>query len=98
MPPKNAKRNEKDRKRRADGLLRHQQDLAEKQAEIDHLHGSLTGALGQLENFEGASRGDHPRLPEVYAALPGVTTDRLAWSIAGVAVGGGSEMGWRLRG
>jgi hypothetical protein len=41
MPPKNAKRNEKDRKRRADGLLRHQQDLAEEQAEIDHLHGTL---------------------------------------------------------
>jgi hypothetical protein len=31
--------------RRADGLLRHQQDLAEKQAEIDHLHGSLTPSL-----------------------------------------------------
>ena len=55
MPPKNAKRNEKDRKRRADGLLRHQQDLAEKQAEIDHLHGSLTGVLGQLANFEGVA-------------------------------------------
>jgi hypothetical protein len=55
MPPKNASRNEKDRKRRADGLLRHQQDLAEKQAEIDHLHGSLTGVLGQLANFEGVA-------------------------------------------
>jgi hypothetical protein len=56
MPPKNAKRNEKGRKRRADGLLRHQQDLAEKQAEIDqHLHGSLTGILGQLANFEGVA-------------------------------------------
>jgi hypothetical protein len=55
MPPKNAKRNEKDRKRRADGLLRHQQDLAEKKAEIDHLHGSLTGVLGQLATFEGAA-------------------------------------------
>ena len=55
MPPKNAKRNEKDRKRRADGLLRHQQDLAEKQEEIDHLHGSLTGVLGQLANFEGVA-------------------------------------------
>ena len=54
-PPKNAKRNEKDRKRRADGLLRHKQDLAEKQAEIDHLHGSLTGVLGQLANFEGVA-------------------------------------------
>jgi hypothetical protein len=51
MPPKNAKRNVKDRKRRADGLLRHQQDLTEKQAEIDHLRGSLTGVLGQLANF-----------------------------------------------
>jgi hypothetical protein len=36
-PAKNAVRNEKDRKRRADGLLRHQQALAAKQAEIDHL-------------------------------------------------------------
>jgi hypothetical protein len=25
-----------------------------------------------------------------------MTTNRLTWSIAGVAVGGGSEMGWRL--
>ena len=55
MPPKNASRNEKDRKRRAAGLLRHQQDLAEKQEEIDHLHGSLTGVLGQLANFEGVA-------------------------------------------
>jgi hypothetical protein len=55
MPPKNAKCNEKGRKRRADGLLRHQQDLAEKQAEIDHLHGSLTGVLGQLVNVEGVA-------------------------------------------
>jgi hypothetical protein len=55
VPPKNAKRNERDRKRRAAGLLRHQQDLAEKQAEIDHLHGSLTGVLGQLANFEGVA-------------------------------------------
>ena len=54
-PPKNAKRNERDRKRRAAGLLRHQQDLAEKQEEIDHLHGSLTGVLGQLANFEGVA-------------------------------------------
>ena len=54
-PAKNAVRNEKDRKRRADGLLRHQQDLAEKQAEIDHLHGNLTGVLGQLANFEGVA-------------------------------------------
>ena len=54
-PAKNAVRNEKDRKRRADGLLRHQQDLAEKQEEIDHLHGSLTGVLGQLANFEGVA-------------------------------------------
>jgi hypothetical protein len=45
-PAKNAVRNEKDRKRRAAGLLRHQQEIAEKQAEIDHLHGSLTGVLG----------------------------------------------------
>jgi hypothetical protein len=36
-------------------LLRHQQDLAEKQAEIDHLQGSLTGVLGQLANFEGVA-------------------------------------------
>ena len=48
MPPKNASRNEKDRKRRADGLLRHQ-------AEIDHLHGSLTGVLGQMENSKGVA-------------------------------------------
>ena len=54
-PEKNAKRNERDRKRRAAGLLRHQQDLAEKQEEIDHLHGSLTGVLGQLANFEGVA-------------------------------------------
>jgi hypothetical protein len=52
---KNASRNEKYRKRRADGLLRHQQGLAEKQAEIDHLQGSLTGVLGQLANFEGVA-------------------------------------------
>jgi hypothetical protein len=51
---KNASRNEKDWKRRADGLLR-QQDLAEKQVEIDHLQGSLTGVLGQLANFEGVA-------------------------------------------
>jgi hypothetical protein len=54
----NAIRNEKDRKRRADSLLRHQQDLAEKQAqaEIDHLHGGLAGVLaGQLANFEGVA-------------------------------------------
>jgi hypothetical protein len=96
MPPKNAKRNEKDRKRRADGLLRHQQDLAEEQAEIDHLHGSLTPLLPRTYIYVGAyifpltdplgiyisalfifgelrgqsrSRGDHSRLPEVYAAL-----------------------------
>jgi hypothetical protein len=41
MPPKNAKRNEKDRKRRADGLLRHQQGLAAKHAGIDQLTGHL---------------------------------------------------------
>jgi DNA repair exonuclease SbcCD ATPase subunit len=33
----------------------HQQDLAEKQAEIDHLHCSLAGVLGQLANFEGVA-------------------------------------------
>jgi hypothetical protein len=55
VPPKNASRNEKDRKRCADGLLRHQQDLAEKQAEIDHLLGSLTGVLGQMANFKGVA-------------------------------------------
>ena len=54
-PAKNAVRNEKDRKRRADGLLRHKQDLAEKQAEIDHLQGSLTGVLGQMANFKGVA-------------------------------------------
>jgi hypothetical protein len=42
-PVKNATRNEKDRKRRADGLQRHQHALAKKQAEIDYLHGNLTG-------------------------------------------------------
>jgi hypothetical protein len=54
-PAKNASRNEKDRKPRADGLLRQQQALAEKQAEIDHLHGSLTGVLGQMANFKGVA-------------------------------------------
>jgi hypothetical protein len=29
-----------------------------KQAEIDHLHGSLTGVLGQLANFEGVAEND----------------------------------------
>jgi hypothetical protein len=52
---KNASRNEKYRKRRADGLLRHQLVLANKQAEIDHLKGSLTGVLGQMANFEGVA-------------------------------------------
>jgi DNA repair exonuclease SbcCD ATPase subunit len=55
QPAKNASRNEKDRKRRADGRLRHQLDLANKQAEIDHLKGSLTGVLGQMANFEGVA-------------------------------------------
>jgi hypothetical protein len=35
--------------------MRHQQALAEKQAEIDHLHGSLTGVLGQMANFKGVA-------------------------------------------
>jgi hypothetical protein len=96
MPPKNASRSEKGRKRRADGLLRHQQDLAEKHAEIDHLHGSLTGAFGQLANFEGVAEiiRDYQKCMQPWDG----TTNRLTWSIAGVAVGGGSEMGWRLRG
>jgi hypothetical protein len=56
-PVKNAKRNEKDRKRRADGLKRHQRALTEKQAEIDrHLAGSLTGVLGQMANFKGVAK------------------------------------------
>ena len=69
---KNASRNEKDPERRADGLLRHQQDIAKKQAGIDHLQGSLTGVLGQLANFEGVA--------EIIAATtrsqssPGTTT------------------------
>jgi hypothetical protein len=33
----------------------HAQALADKQAEIDHLRGSLTGVLGQLANFEGVA-------------------------------------------
>jgi hypothetical protein len=36
-------------------FLRHPQDLAEKQAEIDHLQGSFTGVLGQLANCEGVA-------------------------------------------
>ena len=56
-PAKNAVRNEKDRKRCADGLLRHQQALVEKQAEIDHLHGNSTGVLGlgQMANSKGVA-------------------------------------------
>jgi hypothetical protein len=55
-PVKNAARNEKDKKRRADGLQRHQHALAEKQAEIDHLHGSLTQVVGQMKNFRGVAQ------------------------------------------
>jgi hypothetical protein len=51
------------------GGARHAQALADKQAEIDHLRGSLTGVLGQMENFKGVG-GYHPRLvPEVNPAL-----------------------------
>jgi hypothetical protein len=52
---KNLTRNEKDRKRRRVGGARHAQALADKQAEIDHLRGSLTGVLGQMENFKGVA-------------------------------------------
>jgi hypothetical protein len=78
----------------------HQQDLAEKQAEIDHLHCSLTGVLGQLANFEGVAEILVRRSSATTRSVcsPGMTTNRLTWSITGVAVGGGSEMGWRLRG
>jgi hypothetical protein len=55
MPPKNAKRNEKDQERRADGLLRHQQALAAKQAEIDQLTGHLTRAMDQMQNYRGVA-------------------------------------------
>jgi hypothetical protein len=57
-PEEREKRNEKDRERRADGLLRHQQDLAEKQAEIDHLlHGNSTGVLAQQEHTQRSAIG-----------------------------------------
>ena len=52
---KNLTRNEKDRERRRVGGARHAQALADKQAEIDHLRGSLTGVLGQMENFKGVA-------------------------------------------
>ena len=48
-------RNEKDRERRRVGGARHAQALADKQAEIDHLQGSLTGVLGQMANFKGVA-------------------------------------------
>jgi hypothetical protein len=54
-PAKNAVRNEKDRKRRAGGLLRHQQALAAKQAEIDQLIGHLTQAMDQMQNYRGVA-------------------------------------------
>jgi hypothetical protein len=52
---KKLSRNEKDRERRRVGGVRHAQALADKQAEIDHLRGSLTGVLGQMENFKGVA-------------------------------------------
>ena len=66
---KNPARNEKDRERRRVGGARHAKALADKQAEIDHLRGSLTGVLGQMENFKGVADIYHPRLPEVNRAL-----------------------------
>jgi hypothetical protein len=49
-------RNEKGWERRRVGGARHAQGLADKQAEIDHLHGSLAGVLGQmLANFKGVA-------------------------------------------
>jgi hypothetical protein len=51
----NLTRNEKDRERLRVGGARHAQALADKQAEIDHLRGSLTGVLGQMENFKGVA-------------------------------------------
>ena len=45
---KKLSRNEKDRERRRVGGARHAQALADKQAEIDHLRGSLTGVHPEL--------------------------------------------------
>jgi hypothetical protein len=56
-PANNAVRNEKDRERRADGLLRHQKAPAPKQAEIDHLTGILTQAMDHMQNYRG--NGQH---------------------------------------
>jgi hypothetical protein len=66
---KKLSRNEKDRERRRVGGARHAQALADKQAEIDHLRGSLTGVLGQSDGKLQGSHGYHPRLPEVNPAL-----------------------------
>jgi hypothetical protein len=52
---KKLSRNEKDRERRRVGGARHVQALADKQVEIDHLRGSLTGVLGQMANFKGVA-------------------------------------------
>jgi hypothetical protein len=56
-PERNKKlsRNEKDREQRRVGGARHAQALANKQAEIGHLRGSLTGVLGQMANSKGVA-------------------------------------------
>jgi hypothetical protein len=66
---KGLSRNEKDRERRRVGGARHAQALADKQAEIDTLRGSLTGVLDQMANFKGVADVAHPRLLEVNPAL-----------------------------
>ena len=92
---KNPARNKKDRERRRVGGARHAKALADKQAEIDHLRGSLTGVLGQMENFKGVADIIRDYRSQ---SIPGMTTNLSTWRSAGVAAGGGSEMGWRLRG
>jgi hypothetical protein len=56
----------------------------------------LTGVLGQLANFEGVAEiiRDYQKCMQPWE----MTTNRWTWSTTGVAVGGGSELGWRLRG
>jgi hypothetical protein len=68
---KNLTRNEKDRERRRVGGAHHAQALADKQAEIDHLQGSLTGVNGGVgpDGELQGGRGYHPRLPEDNRAL-----------------------------
>jgi hypothetical protein len=74
---KNLTRNEKDRERRRVCGARHAQArrLADTQAEIDHLRGSLTGVLDQMANFKGVAEiiRDYHRSQ----SSPGMTTNRL---------------------